>query len=36
MCVVVFLVELGHVREATGYLLVLDKMRIADPGTMWR
>ena len=33
--VLVFFAGVGHAREATGNLLVLDKLRTADPRRMW-
>jgi hypothetical protein len=34
--VLVFVAGVGHAREATENLLVLEKLRTADPRRMWR
>ena len=34
--VLVFFAGVGHAREATGNLLVLDELRTADPRRRWR
>ncbi len=34
--VLVFFTGVGHARDATGNLLVLEKLRTADPRSMWR
>jgi len=34
--VLIFFTGVGHARDATGNLLVLEELRIAGPRSMWR